>query len=340
MGGNTRNTRNTRKTRIPKKTQKAKKTQKGGKSLRNLPIQPGIRTGRDLEKYWEFFYLSAHGTTEPELFTNIPKDTYVIFNSVAGKSSYLYGKLGFAYANLVYQDTKEEFYEDMLKEIKTKSGMLQTGQSWNTVPSENVTRAIYEPHTEIPDMFLEFTNDNRWENFVALGLYKLPVTSIELLQAFKDNYNATHTRNINAYNVEELHDSEYFDKTYFKTTKYGNLLPQVIGDKILLSKLFTMLPPIEEGKKRFIFIVSCRHPSVKNRKEFNTFARMLRANSLGKRENADPNTAKKAEYASKLLHSKYIRQFLSNAYFPPEGKEGLTEEAKNRMRHAFPEMIR
>lgn len=319
-----------------KKTRKNKKNQKGGKTLRNLPIKPDIHTGDDLEKQWEFYYLSAHGTTEPELFTNIPKDTYVIFNSVAGKSSYLYGQLGFAYPNLVYQDTKEEFYEDMLKEIKTKNGMLQTGQSWNTVPSENLTRAIYEPHTEIPDMFLEFKNDNRWEKFVALGLFKLPVTSIELLQAFKDNYNAMQTRNINE---EELLDSEYFDKKYFKDIKYGNLLPQVIGNKILLSKLFTMLPPIEEGKKRFIFIVSCRHPSVNN-DEINTFARILRANSLGKREDADPSAVKKAEYASKLLHSKYIRQFLRNSYFPPEGKEGLTEEAKNRMRHAFPEMFR
>jgi hypothetical protein len=320
------------------KTRRNRKIQKGGKTLRNLPIKPDIRTGRDLEKYWEFFYLSAHGTTEPELFTNIPKDTYVIFNSVAGKSSYLYGQIGFAYANLVYQDTKEEFYEDMLKEIKTKNGMLKTGQSWNTVPSENLTRAIYEPHTEIPDMFLHFKNDHRWGKVVALGLFKLPVTSIELLQAFKDNYNATQTRNINAYNEEELLDSEYFDEKYFKDTKYGNLLPQVIGDKILLSKLFTMLPPIEEGKKRFIFIVSCRHPSVNN-DEKNTFARILRANSLGKREDAEPSVVKKADYASKLLHSKYIRQFLKNSYFPPEGKEGLTDEAKNRIRHAFPEIF-
>ena len=323
-----------------KQTRKNTKKHRGGKTIRNLPIQSDIHTGRDLEKYWEFFYLSAHGTTEPGVFTNIPKDTYVIFNSVAGQSSYLYGKLGFAYANLVYQDTKEEFYEDMLKEIQTKNGMLQTRQSRNTVPSENVTRAIYEPLTEIPDMLLKFENDHKWQTFIALGLFQLPVTSLELLKAFEDNYNIISKPSYtNYYNVEEHHDPEDFDEKYFKTTKYGNLLPKVIGDTISLSKLFTMLPPIEEGKKRFIFIVSCRHPSLKNPKELNTFMRMLRANSLGKRENADPNTTKKAEYASKLLHSKYIRQFLNHSYFPPEGKEGLTEVARDRMRYAFPEMF-
>ena len=228
----------------------------------------------------------------------------------------------------------------MLKEIQTKKGMLQTSQSRNTVPSENVTRAIYEPLTEIPDMLLQFKNDHKWETFIALGLFQLPVTNIELLKAFEDSYAITSKPSYsNEYNMDERLDPEDFDKKYFKTTKYGNLLPKVIGNTILLSKLFTMLPPIEEGKKRFIFIVSCRHPSVKNHKELNTFTRILRANSLGKRENADPNTTKKAEYASKLLHSKYIRQFLSNSYFPPGGKEELSEVAKNRLRYAIPEMF-
>jgi hypothetical protein len=104
------------------------------------------------------------------------------------------------------------------------------------------SRAIFTPGTEISDMLIDFNNTRDVEQPLILGVYEAPIDPKihEPLTTFVKG------------------QQEKFDSAVFGTERFGNLLPKLIGKERSLSALFDMLPPIPHGKKRLLFITSCR----------------------------------------------------------------------------------
>jgi hypothetical protein len=283
------------------------------RTLRYFPGRDNINNLKDLKNKWEFLVISSHGSLIPDKFIKIPKDTYVIFNCTSGIRSI--SKYGIPYKNLLItkysddsdSDNSNNFYKKMLEEIKNPISLLKTFISTSdksyypnnyeekervlmksiknySLNDDQKSRAIYPPNSEVIDMMLYFNNQfvlKPYKGFI-LGVHKLPIK-------FKvyDKYNPRRTHNFTKNNIQR------YNISVSKNIAHDTIiLPDLISKSISLSELFTLLPEIPNGKKRFIFITGCREI------EFNEtnselqplFKRLSRKFSVGQHENVEPGS--------------------------------------------------
>jgi hypothetical protein len=242
------------------------KNSKLHKTLRGFPEHDSIINSTDLKNKWEFITIASHGSLIPDKFIKIPKDTYVIFNSTSGIKSI--SRYGIAYEDLLVNESDKEFYIKMFEEIKNPKSLLKTFQSTTnkayypnnyekkeeeigrsiqnfSLSDEQKARAIYPPNSETFDMVLYFKNTftiSPYKGFI-LGVHKLPINpSIYKL------YHPQRTYNIIGEEQMNIHDKRVSEQNDFNTS----LLTEVLFTRITLSELFTKLPSIPLGKKRFI----------------------------------------------------------------------------------------
>ena len=274
------------------------------RTLRYFPERDSIKDSKDLQHKWDFITISAHGSLLPDKFIKIPKNTYVIFNSGSGTKSI--SKCGITYSHLLIDDSNDNFYKKMLEEIKHPTSLLKTFESTTNksyypnnyekrereskkilenfmLTDDQKSRAIYPPNSETFDMIIDFNNYYRdsYKGFI-LGVHTLPIKS-----NLYAKYTTNNTRKFNKNAVVG------YDRSITKEPEFSTcLLPELIFKTVHLSKLFTLLPPIQSGKKRFIFVTSCKGigDNVKNIEVKHLLKRLARKYSVGLRENVIPNS--------------------------------------------------
>jgi hypothetical protein len=212
--------------------------------------------------------LSGHGTLREGLTARIPDNTYVLFNAPSGCRAVY--QFGLPYPDMWITDPKSFFIQMTREILNPTEGLMPTSDSHLNLPlASNIyphlnranadesscysitsphltesqkSRAIFTPGTEISDMLIDFNNTRDVEQPLILGVYEAPIHPVilEPLTTFVKG------------------QQEKFDSAVFGTERFGNLLPKLIGKEKSLSALFDMLPPIPHGKKRLLFITSCR----------------------------------------------------------------------------------
>ena len=190
--------------------------------------------------------LSGHGDIQnnPVSYIKVPERTYIMFLAPTGCTIKIPDN-GMYYDDILTAEDERYFYNDMLKEIKNPKGLLET---FIDPTSSVLTRAIYTPNTEMPEMEIIFENkDDKW---LLLGLYKLPII---LDKKRLNSLSVIHS----IYRTQRKFNVDYFIRD---NPLFNNLLKKDIGNKepLLLSDLFKKFPPVPEGKTRLLIVQSCR----------------------------------------------------------------------------------
>ena len=290
---------------------------KGGMlTLKRLPVDESINSVRKLHNKWEFMILSGHGMLLEFGFATVPKDTFILFNSPTGcKSVY---KKGIPYDDLLMNDDYSDFLMKMLKEIREPKSLMKTfdatsatgeaecfGESPAGTSAKNFfitscpdlteaqkSRAIYTPGTKINDMMIHFQNNPVFHPLI-LGLYDLPLKTDFVNHA------------IEVFPRSDMKSIPSYDKVIFGPES-PNKIPDIIGRYEKLSDILSKLPVILHGKKRFLFITSCRGLSLPSHKEESNIRKRMRQYSIGLRENVPENSLvkKASRNAYMKLHDK------------------------------------
>jgi hypothetical protein len=216
-----------------------------GRTIRRLPIEKSIKTGEDLKAKWDFMLLSGHGDIQnnPVSYIKVPERTYIMFLAPTGCTIKIPDN-GMYYDDILTTNNEKDFYNNMLEEIKNPKGLLET---FTNATSLKLTRAIYTPNTEMPEMEIIF--ENKDYDWMLLGLYKLPIIlDKKRLKSLSTIYHLYRTQRM--FNVDYF----TFDGPFY------NLLQNNIHNKepLLLSDLLKKFPPVPEGKTRLLIVQSCR----------------------------------------------------------------------------------
>lgn len=217
---------------------------------------------------WEFMYICGHGKiVAPALRPiTVPERTYIRFQGQSACAATING----AIPSYLVNDDSNDYKEKMaVKFLRNKNPF----QSFTTAEERDVVftdpyapnyckSKVHEPNVEIPssclgayqqtktiygpgeniiNIKLKFANSNY---VVVLGVYNAPVP-----EDFVDN--VIHY-NEDKKNINKLTDIALFGKA-------PNLKPEYIGHEVSLETVLQELPPVPEGKVRFLHIVACRN---------------------------------------------------------------------------------
>ena len=271
----------------------------------------------ELKAEWQFQLLMGHGEILPGT-AEIPPDTYVIFNSPAGCISIALDGLpnpAFVGTNDTFYTEmakdialKQRSFDTTDTDIRS---ILMTDscypESFFKEPKNSFTRktkfsklmkndpklgtlTIYGPGEQVYDMSITFKN-NTYQT-LYLGLFDLPispayheevVSTIRKLkeeQAFAAKQLSTQSESTMRRIVSTAGETtSKYDKVLFK--RPPNLKPDYVSTVKSLKEIFAELPPLPAGKKRLLFVGSCRGicPKITNKAEMN-ITRGLRRGSL------------------------------------------------------------
>ena len=153
-------------------------------------------------------------------------------------------------------------------------------------------KTIYGPGEKYPNLEILFKNNPL--QTILLGAYELPIPRSkfnELEVRFREAVESKR-KTIDALPIQgsaafarAMADinriTEESDQTLFSAA-YGNMLSKELGKKLALKQILTLLPAVPAGKKRFIFVTSCRGIESRTDKAVTAaqLARMARAASI------------------------------------------------------------
>ena len=294
----------------------------GTRTVARLPINPSIKTGAELEAAWDFKLLAGHGSLIPNQYTVVPPNTYVLFNCSVGCRSVF--EDGVPFGDRLYNDDRSDFFNELLAEIKNPKDLMKTysdvtrkslfthlnriekvtnsnfNSTCSSISEKQRSRAIYTPGTLLHDMVIEYKNNEFGGMFI--GVFDLPLNPI-MKNAFKQFPTFT--------------SPAIFDQTCFTRNDAlgyrniaNNLMPSWIGRTAPLSAVFSkFVTPghtLYVTRPRLVFVTACRGLEIPDVETRAMYTKLVRANSIGKREGAPSNLVAEGVLARNAIRRRTI----------------------------------
>ena len=227
---------------------------KGG-GVARLPVLPTTVTVQQLQREWDFKYISGHGALNNKIFV-VPENTYIYFTTTAGEIASIEELVhihNFIYNVLGTNASLASWWAETLRVMKGAGLFSEEVYNATKAPANEYNfakkRAFYQPGDLIQDISIRFKNNKK--NIFPVGAFQIPIAGSLKLRV--DEFNENETSEF---------DDNTTDSLFFNIP--SNLFRRkIFVDRITTSTLFDSVNDLGNlgGKKRLIIVDTCRVPT-------------------------------------------------------------------------------